>query len=126
ASSYRIGLCVFISMPSPPGGKWGGVAGVQKLIGIRAMRRLEQAETERIINLSREFVRKNGAVVSFQRNAWNALRSNEDEPYRIQLARPGKLHGTIKGDLNIPLLGVPPTRLAGPCRKILTKIPELI
>ena len=125
-SPYRIGLCVFISMPSPPGGTWGGVAGVQRLIGIRAMRRLEEAETERIIKLSRKYVRKNGALVSFQKNAWNALRSNQDAPYKIELARSGKLVGTIKGNPDIPLLGVPPTRLAGPCRKILTNIPELI
>lgn len=115
-SPYRIGLCVFVSMPSAPGGKWGGVAGVQRLIGIRAMRRLEKAETERVIGCAKAFVRGHGAVVSFQKNAWNALRSNEDAPYKIELAGSGKLAGTIKGDLDISLLGVPPTRLAGPCR----------
>jgi hypothetical protein len=39
-SPFRIGFCVIISMPSAPGGKWGGVAGVQKLIGAKAMKRL--------------------------------------------------------------------------------------
>jgi len=33
-SPYRIGLSVFITMPSAPGGRWGGVAGVQRLIGL--------------------------------------------------------------------------------------------
>ena len=45
-SQYRIGLSVIISMPSAPGGKWGGIAGVKKLIGAKAMRRLEKAETK--------------------------------------------------------------------------------
>ena len=48
---YRIGLCVFISMPSAPGGKWGGVAGVQKLIGAKALRELEKEETFRIAHM---------------------------------------------------------------------------
>ncbi len=30
---FRIGLCVFISMPSAPSGPYGGVAGVRKLLG---------------------------------------------------------------------------------------------
>lgn len=64
-SPFRIGLCVFISMPSAPGGKWGGVAGVQRLIGARALRRLERFETERVIECAKRFVTRNGKVVSF-------------------------------------------------------------
>ncbi len=36
-SPFRIGLCVFISMPSAPSGSWSGIAGVQKIIGAKAM-----------------------------------------------------------------------------------------
>jgi len=58
-SPFRIGLCVFISMPSSASGKcsgiadvqklsgkWSGIAGVQKLIGAKAMRELEKEETQ--------------------------------------------------------------------------------
>jgi hypothetical protein len=31
-SPFRIGLCVYISMPSPAGGPWSGVAGIRKLL----------------------------------------------------------------------------------------------
>ena len=37
---FRIGLSVFTSMPSAPSGPYGGVAGVRKLLGVRALRRL--------------------------------------------------------------------------------------
>jgi len=79
-SPFRIGLCVIISMPSAPGGKWGGVAGVQKLIGAKAMRRLEEAERERVLQCSRDFLPNGGIVVSFQKNAWGTLKSDEDPP----------------------------------------------
>jgi len=32
-SPFRIGLCVYISMPSASDGPWSGIAGVQKLLG---------------------------------------------------------------------------------------------
>jgi len=125
-SPFRIGLCVFISMPSAPGGKWGGVAGVQRLIGARALRRLEEVEAERVIECAKRFVTKNGAVVSFQKNAWNSLCSDGDPPYDINLAKTEKLIGRLKNRPDILLFGVPPTRLVGPCRKILSKMSMLI
>ena len=48
-SPFRIGLCVFISMPSGASGKWSGIAGVHKLLGVKALRRLEVEEACRII-----------------------------------------------------------------------------
>jgi len=121
-SPFRIGLCVFISMPSAPGGKWGGVAGVQRLIGARALRRLEEVETERVIECAKRFVTRNGAVVSFQKNAWNSLCSDGDPLYDINLAKTGKLIGRLKDRSDILLFGIPPTRLVGPCRKNLSKM----
>ena len=118
-SPFRIGLCVFISMPSAPGGKWGGIAGVKKLIGARGLRRLEQAETERVLECANNFVSSDGAVVTFQKNAWNALRSGNDPPYSIDRAKSGELKGSLKNSADIQLIGVPPTRLIGPCRDVL-------
>ena len=121
-SPFRIGLCVIISMPSAPGGEYGGVAGVQKLIGAKAMKRLEGAERERVIQCSREFLSNDGVVVSFQKNAWNVLKSDEDPPYDINLAKAGKLKGKMKNCPEVALFGVPPTRIVGPCRDALREV----
>ncbi|MEA3417371.1 MAG: hypothetical protein U9R02_14725 [Thermodesulfobacteriota bacterium] len=120
-SGFRIGLSVIISMPSTPGGPWGGIAGVQKLIGAKAMRRLEQAETERMLECAKKFVNPKGAVIAFQKNAWNNLCSKSNPKYDLKLARAGKLKGHLKGDPGIPLLCVPPTRLCGPCSRVLKR-----
>jgi len=119
---YRIGLCVFITMPSAPGGKWGGVAGIQKLIGIRALRRLEKEEAKRIHKLAESFLGSQGSMVVFQKNAWNALRSDNDPAYRLKLAKNGMLRGSIKEAPEVSLLGIPPTRLSGPSSRILGQL----
>jgi len=66
-SPFRIGLCVFITLPSAPGGPWGGVTGVQKLIGVRALRKLEQEETVRVFKLAEKFINSKGAVIAFRK-----------------------------------------------------------
>jgi len=118
-SSYLIGLSVIISMPSAPGGPWGGVAGVQKLIGAKALRRLEQEDTIRVLECAKKFVTPKGAVIAFQKNVWNNLRSENDPKYELKLARADKLKGRLRSDPMIPLFCVPPTRLSGPCSKVL-------
>ena len=121
-SPFHIGLCVIISMPSAPGGKWGGIAGIHKLLGKRALRRLEKEETERVLECAKKFVTPKGAVIAFQKNAWNNLRSENDPEYNVKLASIGKLKGHLKGNSKIPLLCVPPTRLCGPCSRVLKKL----
>jgi len=106
-------------MPSAPGGKWGGIAGVQKLIGVRALRKLEEAETKRVLECAKKFVTPDGAVITFQKNAWNALCPDKDKVYRIDLARKGNLKGTLKNNPDISIFSVAPTRLAGLCCKVL-------
>lgn len=121
-SPFRIGLCVFITFPSAPGPPWGGVAGVHKLIGIKALRKLEEAESARVIKLAKKFINSKGAAIAFQKNAWNCLRSKIDSEYSIGTARAGRLIGTLKGHKNLTLYGVPPTFLAEPCRKTISLI----
>jgi len=123
-SPFRIGLCVFISMPSAPSGPWSGIAGVQKLIGAKAIKRLEAEESQRVIECAKKFLTLEGVVVTFQKNAWNALRSEGDSEYKISLAKDGKLKGRLKEMTSIPLIGVPPTRLSGPCSEILSQLLE--
>jgi len=119
---FRIGLCVYWSMPSAAGGIWSGVAGVRKLLGSKAMSQLESVERERIISYARKFLEPGGVVVAFQKNAWEGLRSEGDPPYSIDLAKRGKLIGSLGGMPDIPLFGAPPTRLIGPCRKVLRQL----
>jgi hypothetical protein len=121
-SPYQIGLCVFITLPSAPGGPWGGVAGVQKLIGVKALRKLEQEESARVLKLAEKFINSKGAVIAFQKNAWNGMRSEKDPEYSIEAARAGSLEGTLNGQNDLALFCVPPTRLAGPCRRVLTQM----
>ena len=120
-SLFRIGLCVYISMPSSAGGPWSGVAGIRRLLGAPAMKDLERFERDRILRVAKSFLSSRGTVVTFQRNAWEGLRSEGDPNYSIDSAREGKLIGTLTGIANVPLYGVPPTRLVGPCRKVLRK-----
>jgi len=119
---FRIGLCVYISIPSGASGKWSGIAGVHKLIGAKAMRRLEVEETRRVVECAKKFLSPNGIAVAFQKNAWNSLKSDGDIPYRQEDAKQGKLVGSLKGMPNIPLLGVPPTRLSGLCSRVLRQL----
>jgi hypothetical protein len=120
-SAFRIGLCVYISMPSSAGGRWSGVAGIRRLLGAPAMEKLENFERDRILKVAKSFLSARGIVVTFQRNAWEGLRSEKKPIYSIELARKGKLIGTLRGMDNVPLYGVPPTRLLGPCWKVLRK-----
>jgi hypothetical protein len=124
-SPFRIGLCVFITLPSAPGGPWGGVTGVQKLIGVRALRKLEQEETVRVFKLAAKFINSKGTVIAFQKNAWNSLRSENDSEYSIDAAREARLKGSLKGHNDLALLCVPPTRLSGPCRRVLSRIMKI-
>jgi hypothetical protein len=86
------------------------------------MKRLEEDEQKRVLECAIIFLSTNGAVVTFQKNAWNGLKSESDISYSIEDTKKGKLLGSLKGMPNITLLGVPPTRLSGPCSKILRKL----
>ncbi|MEE9517244.1 MAG: hypothetical protein V3V52_09070 [Candidatus Adiutricales bacterium] len=120
-SPFRIGMSVFISMPSGASGPWSGVGGVQKLIGAKAMKRLGDAEKDRILETSNNFLNDKGVVLTFQKNAWEILRSDEDPAYEITLAKSGRLKGSLGDRPGIKLFGLPPTRLVGPCSRVMHK-----
>jgi hypothetical protein len=118
-SDFRVGLCVFISMPSSAGGDWSGVAGIRKLLGKRAFDEVAKEERERILEEAARFLHPNGFGVTFQKDAWLGLSSSGN--YSLEQAKSGELKGTFKGLPGVPLFGAPPTRLLGPCRKTLLK-----
>ena len=74
-------------MPNGSGDKSSGVAGVQKLIGTKALRRLEKEEQNRVLECARKFLSPNGIAVAFQKNAWSGLKSKKDILYCIDTAR---------------------------------------
>ena len=121
-SPFRVGLCVLLTMPSAPGGPWGGVAGVQKLIGVKALRKLEQEQSARVLKPAEKFLNPMGAAIAFQKNAWNILRSEKDPEYNIDAAMAGALRGALKGRNDLPLFCVPSTRLSGPCGNALLHV----
>jgi len=88
------------------------------------MRRLEEVERKRVIRCSKDFLSNGDIVVSFQKNAWNSLKSDEDPSYDINLAKAGRLIGKMKGCSGVSLFGVPPTRIISPCRDVLKRVLE--
>jgi hypothetical protein len=123
SSPFQIGLSVFISMPSGASDKWSGVAGIQKLIGIRALRRLEHEEKKRVTKTIDNFVTKNGAVVAFQKNAWENMKTANDPDYSREIVNKVGLTGKVD-NRDINLICVPPTRLSGPCSRVLANLTQ--
>ena len=55
----------------------------QDFPGGRVLRKLEQEESTRVFKLSEKFNNSKGAVIAFQKNAWNSLRSINDSDYSL-------------------------------------------
>jgi hypothetical protein len=122
ASPFRLGFCVFYTMPSSAGGPWAGVAGIRKLVGAKAIRRLAVCERERVMDCKKGFLEDKGVAVTFQKDAWNHLRAREDPLYSVESAKRSFLRGRLGEKTGIPLIGVPPTRLIGPSREALRQL----
>ncbi len=121
-SHFIIALAVMLTMPSAPGGKWGGVQGIQRLLGRRAYRKVLESESKRVTRIAKTFIKNGGAVIAFQKDAWETLRCERSAAYSIEKAKSNELIGRLKGAPDIPLYGVPPTRLSGPCQNVIGKI----
>jgi hypothetical protein len=121
-SPFRVGFCVYFSMPSPAGGKHSGVAGIRKLLHAEAWRKVIELERARILHIAKNFMNGEGIVVTFQKNAWEGLRSENDPSYSISKARGAGLRGVLRGIPHVRLLGAPPTRLIGPARDVLRQL----
>lgn len=79
---FRIGLAVYFTMPSPASEEsWGGVVGLQRLFGKRALGKIWEAEKLRINELIRSFIKEDGAVITFQKDAWNGIRAGNSPAY---------------------------------------------
>lgn len=111
-SPFRLGIAVYFSMPSPAAAPpWAGVAGIRKLFGGTALSIIAHAEEERLAQVIREFNAGTGAVIAFQKDAYDGIRSPADAPYSVRTALHSILEGRCKFDARIPLVCAPPTRL---------------
>lgn len=113
-SPFLIGIDVFFTFPSPASApRWSGVAGLTTLFGRRALRVIAEAERARLAEtISGYMPRGNGAVVAFQRDAYEGLRDATARPYASLDARSGALSSPSTAGRPVRLFGAPPTRLA--------------
>ena len=121
-SPFRISIAMFYSIPSPASARgWSGVNGIRKLLRARAFREITIYEEKRIQNLVSRFLRTDGGILAFQKDAYNGVRSGDSPAYCRGRANRGLLVGKYKFDENIRLAGSPPTRMmqAGQSRQVL-------
>ncbi len=112
-SDFRIGMTVLYSMPSPASGKyWSGVGGIGKLFGKIQLLRIAKEEQKRVCAIIHGFIKGKGAVIAFQKDAYEAIRSAGDPKYDIKLAKTGELLGNYHCGPSILIAGSSPTRLS--------------
>lgn len=113
ASPFLLGIDVFFTFPSPASTpRWSGVGGLVKLFGRPGIRLLAAAERTRLAATISRHVTGRGAVVAFQRDAYEGLRDQSAPPYAFADARGGRLRSESAAGCPVRLFGVPPTRLA--------------
>ncbi|WP_242909261.1 hypothetical protein [Actinomadura terrae] len=108
-SPFNISVLPLLSLPSPPGGPWGGVGGLQRLFGphFPTLLRAERAAVNALLN---ELGKPGDTVVVMQKDAYTALRAPGTAPYDAAALRTQAIHArTAAHDLN--LLCLSPTRL---------------
>jgi len=91
---------------------WAGVGGLMKLFGRHAMRLIANAERSRLAATISGHVTGQGAVVAFQRDAYERLRDAAAPPYTFADAREGRLRSSSAAGCPVQLLSAPPTRMA--------------
>jgi len=124
-SPFRIGIAVYFSMPSPAAAPpWAGVAGLRRLFGTTALNVIARAEDQRLSEMIQNFNAGSGAVIAFQRDAYEGIRLNTDSEYSRRGVLDSLLQATCKLDRRIPVFCGPPTRLmqGAPARACLARI----
>ena len=112
-SPFLAGIDVFFTFPSPASAPaWSGVSGLVKLFGSPGIRLLAAAERTRLAATISRYVTGHGAVVAFQRDAYEDLRDQSAPPYTHADAHEGRLRSESTAGCPVQLFGVPPTRLA--------------
>ena len=128
-SPFLVGIDVFFTFPSPASAPaWAGVSGLVKLFGRPTIRLLAAAERTRLASTISRYVTEQGAVVAFQRDAYEGLRDQAAPPYTTADARGARLGSESAAGCPVRLFGVPPTRMAHTqmFRRVLTELADTI
>ena len=126
-SPFRVGMDVFYSIPSTPSRPpWSGVAGVKKLLGAKAFRGLAEHEKERLAGDIGDFLQGRGAVIAFQKDAYEGIVSDDSPRYALAKAISGELVGKAFFDESVSVYAVAPTRFlnGGEARRTLIALIE--
>lgn len=113
SSSFRIGLATFFSMPTYASDKeWGGVQGLRRLFGEKAIRRIAKGEEERLGRIAMDFLSPKGSIFAFQKDAYSEIKSADTIVYNQDMAKKGELIGYCRWEKSqVRLFGLPSTRL---------------
>lgn len=128
-SPFCISMAVYYSMPTPSSGPLGQVEGLKKLFGSEALHKIGKSEKQNRINLILKQLSKNGgAVLAFQKDAYNGIKSDSNQVYSQKDAFKSKLIGECDNFANVMLLCSPPTRAIGwaATKKVLTSFYEIL
>ena len=112
-SPFNICVLPFYSFATPPGGKWGGVAGVKKLFG-KGFSAIGAFENERVNQLLNARLKDDDTLLVFQRDAYTTMQVGQEWPtydYRSMLTQPIETRLQLPGGANIQVKCVLPTRL---------------
>ena len=87
-SPFCISMAVYYSMPTPSSGPgWGYVEGLRKLFRSEALREIEKSEKRNRINpILEQLSKSGGAVLAFQSNAYNGIKSDSNQSYSQKAA----------------------------------------
>ena len=91
--------------------RWSGVSGLRRLLGAEAFRMITREEERRIKMLVAKFLARGGAIIAFQKDAYNGVRSPDTPIYNSAQAGQSALLGKYQGSESVVLVGSPPTRL---------------
>ena len=108
-SPFNVHIVPFFSLASPPGGRWGGVAGLRRLFG-KEFQRLIAAELAAVRGLIDTRLNPGDCVLALQKDAYTALRQPGAPAYDVSLLhRAAIVSEYMRGTVN--LVCIPPTRL---------------
>lgn len=110
-SPFVLGFVPYYSMPSTPSTQpWTGVSGIRRLFGSNVMKMIDAAERIRMDGIIKGFLGGDGAVVVFQKDAYNGLRDQDTPEYTRDEAVAGHLISQYPHMDGISILASGPTR----------------
>lgn len=120
-SPFNVHIVPFFSLPSPPGGRWGGVAGLRRLFG-KNFQRILSAELAAVRGLIDASAKPGDGVLVLQKDAYMALRQPDAPAYDVSLLPTTAIVSEYIRD-SVDLVCVPPTRLLA-CTAIRPACPD--